>query len=155
MDGSGANARFMFISSIVVDQKNNIYVLDTGAIRKISPTGEVKTIESLGPRSLDSKGPKNSTRNCTASSLTIDRSDNLYVGSYGAIRKIDTSGKVDALVDFNVDCNIKNSDAGIVDLPRAMKVDSEGNVYGFGNHGIFKVSPKGETSVILERAILH
>lgn len=156
MDGRGTSARFEAISSIVVDQKNDIYVLDKGVLRKISKDGEVSTVENLNPCfSDDNKVTQLPTNRCIATSLAIDRSDNLYVGSYGAIHKIYASGKIDAVVHFKIDGNNKKYDDSSITLPIAMTVDNEGNIYcvgGIRDKGLFKVSPTGETSLVLERA---
>jgi sugar lactone lactonase YvrE len=54
-DGKGAAARFSGPSGVVLDQQGNLYVADTwnGAIRKITPDGEVSTLAHLNsPGSL-------------------------------------------------------------------------------------------------------
>jgi len=149
-DGNGVNARFNSIHSITVDQQNNIYVLDEGAIRKIGKNGDVTTIANSDPRAHDSKGLEMVAKHCSAAGLAIDHEDNLYVSSGGTIRKIDPAGKVNALVDFKLDCYIRaNPDTGYFSMPRSMAIDKEGNVYGFGITGLFKVSPVGEVSLVL------
>ena len=153
VDGRGAHARFKTISSIVIDHANNIYVLDDGVIRKIDRSGEVTTIEGSSQTSLGVPYAKSLTMHCAAASLAIDRSDNLYLGSYGAIRKIEPTGKVETLFDLDIDCSDnRGSDAGIISFPSAMAVDDEGNVYGFGARGLFKVTPSRELSLVLDRA---
>ncbi|BBP00596.1 SEL1-like repeat protein [Sulfuriferula nivalis] len=152
-DGNGVNARFNLIRSITVDQQNNIYVLDEGAIRKIGKNGDVTTIANSDPRAHDSKGSDWVAKHCSAASLAIDQKDNIFVSSVGTIRKIDPAGKVNALVDFKLDCYVReSSDTGYFSMPRSMAIDKEGNVYGFGINGLFKVSPIGKVSLVLDLA---
>jgi hypothetical protein len=45
-DDTGVQARFAFLRSMVIDATDNIYVADVGRVRKISPTGEVSTLNA-------------------------------------------------------------------------------------------------------------
>jgi sugar lactone lactonase YvrE/plastocyanin len=43
LDGSGSTAHFRDLSSLTVDRAGNIYVLDLGKLRKVSPAGDVSS----------------------------------------------------------------------------------------------------------------
>ncbi len=67
-DGNGINARFGNIYGLVLDESNNIYVSEVsangGALRKITPQGDVTTVKSGLPNDVGA--------------LTIDKKGNLY-----------------------------------------------------------------------------
>lgn len=46
-DGLGAAARFISPSAVTVDSADNVYILDTGTIRKITPEGNTTTIAGM------------------------------------------------------------------------------------------------------------
>jgi hypothetical protein len=78
-DGTGENAQFSFISSMIVDESGNVYVSDfsNASVRKISPEGVVTTLMSdglLGPTPPD-VGPTGTTPR----DLVLDNEGNLFV----------------------------------------------------------------------------
>ncbi|NRR33238.1 hypothetical protein HSX11_23985 [Oxalobacteraceae bacterium] len=79
-DGQGAAASFRDIADACADTAGNLYVLDSGALRKITPAGLVTTLAGKamesGP-SVDGSGP--AARFSKAASLSIDSADNLLV----------------------------------------------------------------------------
>ncbi|NML36937.1 hypothetical protein HHL17_06975 [Chitinophaga sp. G-6-1-13] len=68
VNGNGRNARFGSISSLVIDESNNVYVSEVGAgggtIRRITPQGDVTTVKSGLPNDVGS--------------ITRDKKGNLY-----------------------------------------------------------------------------
>jgi|GEM_PF-5693939 hypothetical protein len=174
VDGPLLRARFKSIGSIAYDKNNNIYVDDSGILRKVSPDGEVTTVdENLKPRLPDIKkssfvsvpslsmppfievsvDPTNTTTLIT--DIVIDRRNNFYELFKSGIRKIDSSGRVDLLTSTNIGVNNnRNLDLGMGSL---LTIDDTGNVYGFRpyqykKNGIVKINPLGDLSLVLERA---
>lgn len=98
VDGFGTEARFDSPCSVAVDRDNYIYVVDSSAhcIKKISPTGEVRTIAGKPRSSGDDNGHGLDARFCYPSSITITQDNNIYVADKGndAIRKISFNGEV-------------------------------------------------------------
>ena len=79
VDGQGTNAQFYNPTSIVIDSKKNLYVVDNASLKKIDPSGNVTTISGL----------------TNIYSVCINKSDILYVGdSTGTISQIDLSGNI-------------------------------------------------------------
>ena len=84
-DGTGAEARFFFISAITIDSAGNLFVTDGNnhTIRKITPGAVVTTIAGLagGPGSLDGTG--NAARFNRPDGIAVDDAGNLYIGDGG------------------------------------------------------------------------
>jgi len=157
VDGTAQSARFSYISSISVDKKNNIYVVDeddkhNGVIRKISTNGEVKTFdENLKQISISSNKPSpdvpstpipvpfidasisilpDDTRTYFVDALVIDGKDNIYVRNRSGIHKVDSTGRVNALSKTNIGIK-NNSKEHLPGLGYFLTIDDEGSVYGF------------------------
>ena len=109
-DGKGTSARFKRLTSIILDQANNLYVSDTDnqAIRKITPEGVVSTLAGqpspmptkihatplpYNPSLID--GPGTDARFHSPIGLALDDQGVLYVADRGnhAIRRIKPIGE--------------------------------------------------------------
>ena len=144
VDGSVKDARFVWIRFIVIDHKNNFYVLDDGLLRKITREGLVKTLVLTD---ISSK------KHCTASSLAIDSKDNLYLRVNSGIRKIDSASQLNANDDIKLDCIRTLSNKEDKEILNVMTADKDNNLYGInGREALSKVSLMGEVSVIMEQA---
>jgi len=104
-DGPGGEALFHYPTDVAVDDEGNVYVADTlnHAIRKITPQGEVTTLNALSARSVEvyegvvapaggyADGPLTEALFNEPSGLAIDAKGNLYVSDTGnqRIRYID------------------------------------------------------------------
>jgi sugar lactone lactonase YvrE len=98
-DGPGASALFEQPTAMAIDDAQNLYVADYGygAIRKISPAGDVTTIAGGGVGDVDGTGGDAGTaRFMDPDGLVVDSAGNVYVADTGDghIRKIDTAGNV-------------------------------------------------------------
>ena len=98
LDGSIATARFGDLSGIAVDGAGNIYVGDLATIRKITPQGLVTTLAGAPgqPGSADGMGAA-ARFTMLSSSMTLDSAGNIFVGDFGAVRKITPAGIVTTL----------------------------------------------------------
>jgi sugar lactone lactonase YvrE len=93
VNGVATAARFTFPRGIALDGNGNLYVVDTAAIRKISPTGLVSTFagsDTLGY----ADGVGSTARFRHPSGVALDGNGNIYVADEGnnRIRKISILG---------------------------------------------------------------
>jgi streptogramin lyase len=115
-NGTGNQASFNSPYGIAVDAAGNVYVTDTGLVRKITPAGVVSTLATVG-----------------GLGITTDSSGNVYVGDgiNDVVDKITSSGTVTTLASgFNA--------------PYGVAADAAGNVYitDSYNYLIIKIIPK-------------
>jgi hypothetical protein len=152
VNGNGTSALFRDPGGIVVDASGNLFITDTenGAIRKMTPSGDVTTFAGNGTqKSVDGAG--------TAASfyfpwgITIDASGNLYVVDNGSnkIRKVTNTGVVTTIAGSGVKgfANGKGN-AAAFNLPNGICIDPSGNLYvcDTGNNQIRKITPDGTVS---------
>ncbi len=98
VNGSRLSAQFKYPAHIVFDSKGNLFIADAGSyqIRKVTPKGVVSLFAgSSAAGSADGTGGGASFKFPFA--ITIDKDDNLYVGSSGCVRKITPNRKVTTL----------------------------------------------------------
>jgi sugar lactone lactonase YvrE len=153
-DGSGATARFWHPTHLAVDGTNNVYVADSGSIRKITPGGVVTTLAlSYGQQGIHFS---------SIAGMAADRSGNLYVSDtisiffgYGSstIRKITPAGDVITLAGTynkargNAD---GNGAAASFSYASGIAVGADGNVYvaDRDNNLIRRIAPDGLVTTV-------
>jgi len=95
-DGFRTQARFGLIVGIAVDSLGNLIVADGGAIRKITPEGNVQTVAGEPDRGgyVDAQGA--SARFAAITAIATDSRGNVYVGDTGnaLVRKVTPDGTV-------------------------------------------------------------
>lgn len=89
LDGMGSMAGFYLLGDMVIDKKENLYVIDGWIIRKITPKGEVSRLAGLGTPGLRD-GEARFAEFDLPSGLAIDEEGSIYVADAGnhCIRKI-------------------------------------------------------------------
>ncbi|MCE7996920.1 MAG: T9SS type A sorting domain-containing protein, partial [Roseivirga sp.] len=99
-DGMGTNATFNRPYDVEVDRQGNIYVaeFDGKLIRKVTPEGVVSVFAGSGSGSAIVDGSGTGAVFVQPTGLTIDQSDNLYVGDGSFLRKITPAGVVTTLM---------------------------------------------------------
>ena len=134
-DGVGSQARFSSPSALAVDSAGYIYVADMGnnTIRKISPSGDVRTLAGLAGQPGEIDGEDTLARFMAPSGIAVDGSGNVYVAEFasGTIRKISPEGTVSLLAGSpgNPGWADAKGDNAHFRNPWSVAVDKSGNVY--------------------------
>lgn len=150
-DGQGENARFYFPKDLVIDRSGNIYVIDqsyatiSGAIRKITPQGDVTTLSipyEAGP-----------------SALAIDANDTLYTALQNGSRasttivKILPNGELVEIAGAAQTQEILARDGQSTDARfttvDGITVDSHGNIYVINYNTIRLISPERMVTTVI------
>lgn len=132
-------ARFLGPSGLALDSKGNIYVVEGGKIRKITPDGSVSTLagggpDRGGPDGRETDGTGNEARFENPYYIAVDSTDNLYVTAlFGdRIRKISPAGVVSTVTKGTEGKKFAS-----------IAVDSAGTIY-FADHGfVGKITSDG------------
>ena len=128
--GPAASAALLLPIDVAVDNAGNVYIADqgNGAIRKVSPSGIIKTVAG-GPQVGNSPPPGGVFLG--ADSVAVDAAGNIYSSDAAAIRKIDAAGNVSTIagtiVGFSGDGGPAKNAA--MDQPSGIAFDSAGNLY--------------------------
>lgn len=141
-DGDCARATFSLPTGIAVDKVGNVYVAETGAIRKI-------TIDTTGCRVSTLPGGFH-----YPDRLAINTAGNLYVADNGcavgkesSIRKVTPDGVVITIASSGMCVEIEGAPSPATpNLSSGIAVDAAGNVYVSGFHDIRKITPDGRVS---------
>ena len=154
-DGIGANPSFSFPWGLTTDNNGNIFVVN-GAIRKITPDGNVKTIVGriiTNPFFLDG----NSSDACFSgpSDIALDNSGNMFVADLhsNCIRKVDSNGVVTTLAGNRLAGRADGTGTGnppSFNYPFGVAVDTSGNMFiaDSGNNVIRKMTPDGVVTTL-------
>ena len=149
-DGLGAQARFEGPIGIAVDGQGTVYVTDgDGAIRKMTPDGNVTTVAGAAGQTGFTDGSGPGARFNHPYGIAVDATGNLFVADCfnAAIRKITPGGEVTTL-PLLLGSAGSASVATVGKLlysPNGIAVDSNGNVYvqDFGSQAPWRISPAG------------
>lgn len=141
LDGKGAQARFIYPHSVVVDAAGNAYLANQteNRIRKIAPDGTVTTLAGA-PQPGYADGTGEAARFSNAFSLSLAPSGSLVVADYlnSKIRQVTLAGVVTTLAA-----------SPEVQFPYSAAQGADGTLYvAQGNHAIRKI-PQGGPAVVL------
>ncbi len=123
VDGAKEAASFKFISSLIVDKKDEIYVADKNKIRKIGLDGKVITIAG-GNQSGDEQGKADEALFNQLSDIALNNENELYIVDQvnGKIKKLGVDGLITTFIP-----------KGIIKWPSSITVNSKGLVLIFDN----------------------
>lgn len=151
-DGTGSQAAFNGISSMVTDAAGNIYVADeyNQRIRKVTPEGAATTLAGSGQIGNEN-GTGSAAQFSYPEGIAIDASGNLYVADFGnnVIRKITPGGVV---TNYAGSGEIGYADGPAATAkfyaPSGVAVDKAGNLYVSESYNrlIRKITPAGIVS---------
>jgi sugar lactone lactonase YvrE len=145
-DGGPATAATLALpQTVAVDGAGNLFIADTdnARVRKVDTTGTMSTVAGTGAGGFSGDGgPASAALVSYSTSVTLDRSGNVYIadGGYGRIRKIDRSTNVITTVAGGAGDNLPAT-AAVLLGPRDVALDAVGNVYiaDQSNHRIRRV----------------
>ncbi len=145
-DGTGTDARFTNLNSIVLDADGNLFVTDQYRIRKVTPEGVTTTFAGSGSQEhVDGTGTAASFWHMR--DITIDGSGNFYVISGNGIRKITSAGVVTTFAGLYNQQGAANGTGtnATFSQPGGIDADASGNLYvaDGANYLIRKISPEG------------
>lgn len=146
VDGNGIAAQFDTPTHLAIDAGNNIYVVEKGRIRKVTPNGTVTTIAGNGTAGYADGNGEAAMFN-DARGIAVDASGNLYIGDSQnhRIRKVTQAGQVTTLAgNFGGYVDGKLATASF-EYPGGIAIDGGGNLYvsDEGNQVVRKITPDG------------
>jgi sugar lactone lactonase YvrE len=169
--GPATSARLMAPSGIAVDARDNLYVADFAAVRKIDRSGRITTVAGTGrsshrpdpehvaspPRTRFASEHARATQAALhADDVAVDDRGNLYIADNAGDRVYKVEDGIISTVAGTVSGKGRRlGDGGpatsaFIDGPAAVAVDRRGNVLIADHHGerIRKVSPDGTITTI-------
>lgn len=153
-DGIGPQARFYSISAMACAPDGSLYLADTGAVRRITPSGEVTTLAGVVGSYGYRDGLAAGARLGDVVALTVDSAGTVYVAERDmhAIRRISPTGDVTLFAGSLGVPGFKDgtgSESRFNRL-RGLVMDPTGALLALDgeNRAIRKVSPSGTVSTI-------
>ena len=132
-DGNGAAAKFQWSKSMIFDANDNMYTVDSGRIRKITPSGDVTTyLEDTNNESFDD--------------IVFDSNGNLFISTYSTSRilKYTPSGALTVFAGGSDGYLDGTGASAQFYKPAKMVIDSNDNLYVADNYArIRKITPSG------------
>jgi sugar lactone lactonase YvrE len=168
-DGTGAAARFSYLTGLAIDGAGNLYAADNVTVRKITPSGVVTTLAGQPSVYGASDGPGAKASFANLGGIAVDRAGNVYVSDQVAwfacalscdtkpivnntIRKITADGVVSTLAGApgNSGSLDGKGAAASFNLPAEMTVDDRGNVFvsDMANNLLRKITPDGTVTTV-------
>jgi sugar lactone lactonase YvrE len=161
-DGVGSAARFSLPNGVATDSAGNVYVADTGTIRKITPAGVVTTFLGTTGVTVSANRAEVATRFnlpnfSSPNGVAIDSAGNVYVtDANNTILKITRAGVVTTLAGTAGIVGSANGTGAAVRFNGlgGVATDSVGNVYvaDINNCTIRKITPAGVVSTLAGKA---
>jgi hypothetical protein len=149
-DGPDTTAQFCNPIGITLDLQGNLYVGASGVVRKITPTGQVSSLAGRYNIYGDTDGQGPDAILGSTNALVSDPNGNIYVGSWGKIKKITPAGVVSTFAGnptLATQADGQGTSAGFGQIT-ALTMDSFGNIYLGDNQALRKVSPTGMVTTI-------
>ncbi len=150
---SAAKARLYYPRAVAADPAGNVYVADSfnQRVRKIDPTGTIRTIAGTGERGYAGDGgPAIDAQLASPNGLLVDAEGNVYISDSGnyRIRKVDSSGMIETIAGTGEPGNFGNGGPAVearLRFPRNLAMDSSGNLFiaDTGNHTVRRISGSG------------
>ena len=152
-DGSAAKARLYYPRAVAADAAGNVYVADSfnQRVRKIDPTGTIRTIAGTGERGYSGDGgPAIDAQLASPNGLLVDAAGNVYISDSGnyRVRKVDSSGMIETIAGTGEPGNFGNGGPAVearLRYPRNLALDSADNLFiaDTGNDTVRRISGSG------------
>jgi uncharacterized protein (TIGR03437 family) len=145
-NGPAASAQFFGPSGIAVDSAGNLYIADSGVVRKIA-NGVITAVAGNGtPGFGGDNGPATSAQ-LAPTAVAVDSAGNLYIADTDNYRVRKVSNGVITTVAGNGTPNIGDNGPAQLIYPTGLAVDPAGNVYiaDGGNDRIRILTPAGSS----------
>ena len=151
-DGGPAIQAHISPTGVAADGAGNIYIIDSGAIRKVDSAGTITTVAGMrnyGGNRGDG-GPATWAHLNSPAGVAVDSAGNLYIADTfnHSIRKIDATGTIDTIAGGRWESPGFGGDGGLaiqalLFFPAGVAVDSAGNLYiaDTGNERIRILTP--------------
>ncbi len=149
--GPAARAELGQPIGLALDRSGNLYIAESGRIRRVSPAGQIVTVAGSALRGFAGDGgPAVSAQLMFPAGLAFDGSGNLYLADRGnyRIRNVTPDGVITTVAGtgapgFSGDGG--PATAARLDWPSDVALDAAGNLYiaDSRNHRIRRVSPSG------------
>jgi sugar lactone lactonase YvrE len=136
VDGPGASASFVSPDGMAIDGSGNLYVIDDGLVRKITPDGVVSTVLVSTVELL---------------AIAVDAPGNIYITSYGGVYRVLPGGTLGLIAGRSGTAYADGTGpAAGFNRPYAVVVDSSGNliVADTENHAIRQVTQAGVVTTL-------
>lgn len=170
-DGRGAAARFAQLRDLAVDRQGNVWVADQSTIRRITPTGEVRTLAGYppGPRGEDQSPPlyfathnkpgagdgPGAKAQLSVTQLTVGLNGTVYFTDGSRVRRLSADGQVTTLAGQPGYTYAEGYQDGPgvqarFHMPQGLLVAADGTVYvaDMGNSCIRRIAPGGMVSML-------
>lgn len=146
------NARFQAISSLTIDNSDNLYIADFGCntIRKVNNSGVVTTIAGNGTWGYSGDGGiATNAQLAYPCKVAVDNTGNVYIADAQnhRIRKVSTTGIITTIAGNGTSGYIGDGGPATnaqLSFPGSVVIDNSGNIYtGDYNNVIRKIDPAG------------
>ncbi len=152
-NGPAVNARFTSPTNLALDSQGNVYISDGNKIRKVDPSGIIRTIAGTDAAGFAGDGgPASLASFNQVGALFPDQSGNLYIADVRnfRIRKISSNGIVTTIAGTGPGL-YKAGPATAVPLGyiEGLTGDASGNLFAAdGDSAILKITPGGFLSAV-------
>jgi sugar lactone lactonase YvrE len=151
-DGTGGSARFAYPAGIAVDAAGVAYVVDGNRIRRVSATGDVRTLAGTEEAGF-ADGPAAAARFDSPQGIAVDATGTLYIAdrSNHRIRTLSPRGVVATLAGSGTPGLADGpGDTAQFNEPYDVAVDTAGVVYVADalNHRIRRINPQGVVTTL-------
>ncbi|HXP83140.1 MAG TPA: hypothetical protein VN841_00380 [Bryobacteraceae bacterium] len=109
---------------MAVDGAGNLYFIDSGRIRKVSPSGIITTVAGGGTLAGSSAdGGPAAAAQISPEGVAVDSAGNLFIAEGSRVHKVSTNGIISTIADFGP------AGSSGAQYANSVAVDGAGNVY--------------------------